>query len=275
MNSSELRGYLTGLILGDGSIDKGVHKRAFEIKSINHDFIDQIYKDISSCTNFNCKINHQLEYYDQNHIHHKESWAFKIMAHPYFNKKYHYFYNDYRQRRIHMTALKWLTLRGLANWYMSDGYICLVGKTKGVIRDRRVDLCTDRYTKSDVEKIQKYLLEYWGWDTSIIQRKQNGRNIHRLRFKKTSAQDFLYKIHPYITPSFQYKLDMRYDHQPHWMTDEYYSLMIEIHKRESLNEVEKSTDEGEEIVYDGSTWRKNHYHPEEAAYSEALTYQNS
>lgn len=33
MNSSELKGYLTGLIVGDGYIDKGVTKRAFEIKN--------------------------------------------------------------------------------------------------------------------------------------------------------------------------------------------------------------------------------------------------
>ena len=36
IKSSELRGFFTGLILGDASIDKGVHKRAFNIKSINN-----------------------------------------------------------------------------------------------------------------------------------------------------------------------------------------------------------------------------------------------
>ena len=33
MNSSELKGYLTGLIVGDGCIGKGVTKRTFEIKN--------------------------------------------------------------------------------------------------------------------------------------------------------------------------------------------------------------------------------------------------
>ena len=45
MHSSELRGYLTGLILGDGHIDKGVTKRAFEIKSVHFDFIQKIKND--------------------------------------------------------------------------------------------------------------------------------------------------------------------------------------------------------------------------------------
>ena len=42
INSSELRGFFTGLILGDASIDKGVHKRALMIKSINRDFSDAV-----------------------------------------------------------------------------------------------------------------------------------------------------------------------------------------------------------------------------------------
>jgi hypothetical protein len=51
MKSSELKGYLTGLILGDGTIDKGTTKRAFRIKSINFDFIDKIEKDLKDTTN--------------------------------------------------------------------------------------------------------------------------------------------------------------------------------------------------------------------------------
>lgn len=269
MNSSELRGYLTGLIFGDGRIDNGVRKRAFEIKSMNEDFIKQIYKDISSCTNFQCSYRMVEGYTDAKGVSHKKCWIFRINAHPYFAKKYHFFYNDYRQRRIHKTALKWLTLRGLANWYMSDGYICLVGKTKGFIYDRRVDLCTDRYRKPDVKKIRTYLKEQWGWETSLIQRKQNKKTIYRIRFKKRSAQDFLYKIHPFITPSFRYKLDMKYDHRPDWMTDEYYNLMKEIHECESLNEADKqSAGVGEEIVYDGSIRQKSRFPQEGHVYLE-------
>lgn len=234
MNSTELRGYLTGLILGDGYIDKGVRKRAFAIKSINKDFIAKIYSDITSTTNFRCKIKYHKPY-TANNVHHKQYWELFIASHPYFNKKYNYFYDDYRHRRITNEALSWLNLNGLANWYMSDGYICLVGKTKGVIKDRRIDLCTDRYTKNDVEKIKKYFLETWGWETSIIQRKDKKIIRYRIRFKKKSAQDFLYKISPYVAPSLKYKLDMKYDYQPIWMTDEYYNLMNEIRKCEYPN----------------------------------------
>lgn len=52
MESSELKGYLTGLIVGDGYIDSGVVKRRFEIKSIDRNFINKIKTDIESCSNF-------------------------------------------------------------------------------------------------------------------------------------------------------------------------------------------------------------------------------
>lgn len=274
MNSTELRGYLTGLILGDGTINKGVQKRSFEIKSINEDFIMQIYKDITSCSDFDVMVKYVEAYTDKNWVNHKANYTLTIKAHPYFNKKYNYFYDDYRKRRITTESLHWLTLQGLANWYMSDGYICLVGKTKGFIRDRRVDLCTDRYKKEDVVKIQTYLKNKWGWDTSLIKRKTNQKVMYRLRFTKISAQDFLYQIHPYIVPSFHYKLDMAYDYQPTWMTDDYYNLMTEIQKCEHPN---NEIVEGEDIVYgfEGSPRQKNPYQPAVAAYLEALTSLNS
>lgn len=57
MKSSELKGFLTGLLIGDGSIDKGVTKRAFSIKSVDKSFIDKIETEIKSCTNFKYVVN--------------------------------------------------------------------------------------------------------------------------------------------------------------------------------------------------------------------------
>lgn len=244
MNSTQLRGYLTGLILGDGHIDKGVTKRSFEIKTINEEWANKIFNDIKDSTNFQISLNEFSEYIGEDGTHHKKYYSVKIKAHPYFNKKYNYFYDDKRHRRITKESLNWLNLEGLANWYMSDGYICLVGKTKGNIRDRRVDLCTDRYSYSDVLKIQEYLLNEWGWETNIIQRKTNSKIMYRIRFNLKSAQDFLYKISPYVVSSFNYKLNLEYDYRPKWMSDEYYNLMLKIQKCEPPT----VNTEGEDIV---------------------------
>lgn len=230
MNSSKLKGYLTGLILGDGHIDKGVSKRAFSIKSINFDFIEEIQSTLSETTNFTMYIK-QIPSSYKDGVNRKAYQELRIKAHPYFAKKYHYFYNDFKKRVITTTTLSWLNLEGLANWYMSDGYITLVGKTKGIIKDRRVELSTDRYSYNDVLKIKRYFEESFGYKVKIIDRKRN--NQYRIRISLKDAQDFFVMIRPHVVDSFLYKLDMKYDYKPEWMTEEYYSLMKYISQRES------------------------------------------
>ena len=52
MNTTELESYLTGLILGDGYIDKGVTSRAFYLKTINKEWAEKVYLDLEKTTNF-------------------------------------------------------------------------------------------------------------------------------------------------------------------------------------------------------------------------------
>lgn len=215
MNSSELKGYLTGLILGDGRIDNGVTKRAFEIKSIHFDFIQKIKNDIESCSSFKINIKHCSEYIGKDNTHHKESWSLRIDAHPYFNKKYHHFYDDYRNRTFSTEAASWLTANGLANWYMSDGYVCLVGKESGKIYNRRIDFATDRYPQFIVERLSKMLYDRFNIESSVVKRGK----FYRIRIKSTSYQTFINLIYPYIVPSMQYKLYLGYEYQPKWMED--------------------------------------------------------
>ena len=217
MNSSELRGFLTGLILGDGCIDKGVHKRAFSIKSINSEFIQYIAKCIDETTNFKWFIRNNPEHYSCG-CNHLESWEFVIKAHPYFNKIFHYFYNDNRHRKVYAKTLSWLNPRGLANWYMSDGYVCLVGKTKNFIRDRRVDICTDRYFEEDVKLMQNILLSKFNIKNSIIKR----NNTYRLRICKESYETFFKIISPYVVPSMRYKMYLGYTNKPDMFSNEFW-----------------------------------------------------
>lgn len=226
INSSELKGYLTGLIFGDGYIDGGNTKRAFVIKSINKDFIDEIKANLESCTNFKINVR-DIPEHDSCGCHHKESWELRVQAHPYFAKKYHHFYDDYRHRIASKESLEWLTPHGLANWYMCDGYICLVGKTKGFIRSRRIDICTDRYSKQTVESMCIALRNKFRLDTSIIKRNDQ----YRIRIKQTSYNDFISLIAPYIVNSMRYKLYLGYETQPYWMDDDVWTIQEEIIKR--------------------------------------------
>jgi len=95
-------------------------------------------------------------------VHRKPYKELIIKSNPYFAKIYHFFYSDDRKRTAPLKYLELLSAEGLANWFMSDGYITLVGKTKGYIKDRRVEICTDRYSKEEVEKIQQYFKKTYG-----------------------------------------------------------------------------------------------------------------
>ena len=218
MNSSELKGYLTGLIIGDGCIESGITKRAFAIKSINYNFIKKIEADLKSCTIFNINIRHTPEHFSYG-CNHKESWELRIKAHPYFAKKYHHFYDDNRNRIISKEAMSWLTPNGLANWYMSDGYVCLVGKTKGIITNRRMDICTDRYSLETIEKLSNLLYDKFEIHTSIVKRER----FHRIRISNRSYINFINLIRPYVVRGFEYKLYLGYEQKPIWMSDDFWN----------------------------------------------------
>lgn len=220
INASELRSFLTGLILGDGTIDKGTNKRSFRIKSINHDFINYIEYVIKNNTCFRYYINEFPEMIDRYNVRHQKCWQFVITSHPYFNKLYHYFYDDYRHRTVYTKTLNWLTPIGLANWYMSDGYICLVGKNTGNIYNRRLDICTDRYKLEDIQKIQNFLQDKFGIRTSINKRGKS----YRIRICMESYEKFITLIQPYIVPSMLYKLYLGYNNKQKWMSNDFWNF---------------------------------------------------
>lgn len=215
MNSSELKGYLTGLILGDGFIGSGITKRSFSIKSIHYDFIERIKSDLESCTNFKISIKFTPEHYSCG-CNHKDSWELNIKSHPYFCKKYHHFYNDYKKRIASKDALNWLNDVGLANWYMSDGYVCLVGKESNNIYNRRIDMCTDRYDLETIYRMMKMLKEKFNLETSLVKRGK----FYRIRIKQKSYSNFINIISPYIVDSMKYKLYLGYQFQPKWMDND-------------------------------------------------------
>ena len=223
MNSSELKGYLTGLIFGDARIDNGVTKRAIRMRSINKDFIYKIKSDLESCSNFDIVVNfHQGKW--ANGCNHKDNWELYIKAHPYFAKKYHHFYDDYKHRVASKEALSWLTPNGLANWYMSDGYVCLVGKSANNIRSRRIDICTDRYSLETVEAMSRMLKDKFNLNCSIIKRDK----FRRLRIQQSSYETFINLVKPYMVDSMMYKLYLGYEYQPVWMSDENWQIQMNL-----------------------------------------------
>lgn len=215
IKSSELRGFFTGLILGDAIIDKGVKARALRIKSINKEFIDMISAIVENNTPFTYYVIEKPKKIGIDEVYHKPYWEFVIKANPYFNKLYHFFYNDIRHRVVYSQNLNWLNPIGLACWYMSDGYVCLVGKTKGFITDRRIDICTDRYFVEDIELMRRVLKNKFDLNTNLIKRGK----FYRIRVLKDSYEKFINIVSPYIVPSMLYKLYLGYQNKPNNLSD--------------------------------------------------------
>lgn len=241
MNSSELKGFLTGLMYGDGFIEKGVTKRSFKIKTIYKDFAEKIKSNFDECNVFETKIFFHNGY-TKNNVNHKDWYELSIKSHPYFAKKYHHFYDDYKNRIASKESLNWLTPMGLAYWYMSDGYICLVGKTKGFIRDRRIDFCTDRYSLETINKMREMLMKKFNISTSIIKR----NNFYRIRIKKESYLTFYQLVSPYIIeiPSMHYKLYLGYNIKPDWIPEEIWEIQNKLKSAIALTDKA----EGKDIV---------------------------
>ena len=221
INSTELKSFYAGLIISDGYIAKGVSNRAFILRTINKDFAEYIESFTQAHTNFTTRIKYLPAKIDNNLVHHKEHWEFSTKAHPYFAKLYHIFYDDYRKKYIHPDMLSWLDLRGLANWYMADGYCTNVGKTKGKIVNCRVEFCNDCFTYDDNLLFCKYMSGL-GYKTNPIKR----GNVYRASMSLYDAQRFFVEINQYIVPSMKYKLYMNI--QRPWMTDEYLLLKSDI-----------------------------------------------
>ena len=232
ISSSELRGFFTGLILGDATIDRGVRARALRMKFTNKEFLDLVVSIVEENTPFKYYLREQPKRVDSNGVHHRRYWDFGIVAHPYFNKLYHYFYNDTRHRVVYSKNMRWLNPIGLASWYMSDGYVCLVGKTKGQIVDRRMDICTDRYYLEDIHLMQCVLKERFDIETTVIKRGK----FYRIRVAKSSYEQFISTVSPYIVPSMQYKLYLGYQSKPDILSEDAWEFQQYLHSATTLTD---------------------------------------
>lgn len=106
---------------------------------------------------------------------------------------------------------------------MSDGYVCLVGKTKEMIKNRRVDFCTDRYDMVAIRRLQKALSRF-DIETSVIK----CGNKRRIRVKASSYERFIWLIGPYVVPQMRYKLWLGYPEKPSWMSEKCWDLQEDL-----------------------------------------------
>jgi hypothetical protein len=208
MNSTELRSFFYGTLLGDSYIHNGV----FYCKQISKDLIDFKAKIIKKhFPNDKVKVSEHEAYIDKNGVHHQKWYELSLSKCEYVKKLEKLFYPQ-GKKIIPKNVINKLTPLGLALWYADDGTTVLVqyNKSTGGARSRRALLCTDCFTKEEHDNIILPELKELGFNVVVLKR----GDVYRINFKDMQkVQKFFLTIGKYFYnyfPSLLYKMDLGY-----------------------------------------------------------------
>jgi len=229
LNQSELKSFFYGTLLGDSYI----HNGTFACKQITKNLVyfkaGIIKKYLPDAKVF---VNEFDGYTDKNGVCHQKYYQLNVSGSEYIKKLNDLFYP--KGVKIYpMGVIKHLTPLGFAMWYADDGTTILVGKneTTSSSKSRRVQFCTDGFTKEDNLIIQKEMIEL-NFNCKIIDRCRN--NQVRIEISPKDGQKLFCKIEKYFYyfPEMLYKLDMGYrlkslDNKT-YVNEEYKNLFFKI-----------------------------------------------
>lgn len=188
---TELRQFLLGSFLGDGSFTKSSKTKSKTSRlTIGHGEKQTTYllwkKDFLDKKG----INTNTYYYTAKDKRTKKgfytSGFLKTESNPIFN-----IYNEQYvpKKSIKYDFVKDLDAFGLAVWYMDDGFV-----TKNCFQ---ISSCG--FTLEEINILQKVLLENFGIET-------NTNAVNEIYIKTISREKFISLVKPFIIPSLQYKL---------------------------------------------------------------------
>lgn len=225
LNRKQLQSFLTGNLLGDGSLANG----SFEVKQINKDLINFKYKIFKRYLSQK-KIKKRFipANVDKFGVSRKNTYGFYVSPTKHLKELESEFY-DKKGRVLPVHKLHEIDELGLAVWFADDGTTVQVGfnKSTGSARSRRVQICTDAYCKEEVEKIVEFFRSRYG-KAKLIRRTGDK---YRVQIQGLGSQQFLIDISPYFInyfPSLLYKLDLGYRNESlenrSYVTPEYQEL---------------------------------------------------
>jgi len=208
MNSQELRSFFYGTLLGDSYI----HNGTFYCKQISKDLIEYKAKIIdSNLPDAKVKIIEHEEYVDKNNVYHQKFYVLSASHSEYIKKLEKLFYPN-GKKVCPKNVINKLTPLGLAMWYADDGTTVLVQfnlKTRSA-KNRRVQLCTDSFTKEEHDSIIIPELKELGFDVTYVIRGEhyrvNIRNMLKIQNTFISIGEYFIKYFP----SLLYKMDLGY-----------------------------------------------------------------
>ena len=185
---------ILGSILGDGSLK--IHKNyknarfKFRHSSIQREYFDWKVSMVQEISSENCTILQSPDGFSKNQKLLYQSRALESLT-VIYNRTH-----SSNKTKIQRKWLNHLTPLSLLIWWLDDGSL-ISNKRKGV-------LCTDGFSKSEVQLLSNYLYVVWGVSTRVASISAKNRKLSkqkeyfRLWFSTTELKKFLRIILPHI-----------------------------------------------------------------------------
>ncbi|WP_143044377.1 hypothetical protein [Paenibacillus sp. CF384] len=210
---ARLRGVLAGMLLGDGSlhIQKGGRHASY---SMTHTIKQRAYLEFKATI---LREITPLNYYEtapKPKIPNGQVQC-KTKTNPFYTELRSIVYPN-GQKTVTLEWLNWLTLEGLALWYMDDGSL---SKRRSYnkrgqyrIASRCIQFATCGFSLEEQEILRIFVKERFDLDFKTVKSHQTAENTYySLRAAATVANKLFDLIRPFVVPCMAYKIDMEYD----------------------------------------------------------------
>lgn len=199
LNEFDLTKTISSFLFGDGylRLRSGMKNATYSCKQVSEheDYLTwqkSVLEQITKVATYRTPA-----FTDKNGVNHKEIFMIETKSHPFFTKLHERWYMHGRKTfSVHdANNLDW---RGLANWYMDDGYIL---NSQDRAQRNTIWLCTDSFTHAEVILLQKILFDNFNLPFNLRKRDK----FYRLVLREKFIQQFVDGVKPYVFDSFKYK----------------------------------------------------------------------
>lgn len=227
LNGKELKSFFYGTLLGDSYLYHGTFCCKQITKSLIYFKGRIIQKYFPYC---GLRIKEYDGYTDKNGVNHQKYYQLTTTRTEYFKKLQNKFYPN-GKKIVTKDMIQSLTPIGYAMWYADDGTTVLVTPNQNGAKSRRIQFCTDGFTKEENLLIKKE------WESifdkiTVIDRKR--KEQVRLQISPRDGQKLFNEIYPYFLyfPEMLYKLDLGYRYSSlenrRYVSKEYQDLFLKI-----------------------------------------------
>lgn len=209
MTRKDLTKVVAASLLGDAFIEKQYYGNArFSLKQkIDHkDYVEYIATYLESLTSTSYYITEpKIQNIKGKDCNVSGTITVRTKAHPTYTKIHERMYLN-KVKRIDPHYLTLLDAEMLAIWFQEDGYKMTPSDGKDV--NDLVILCTDSFTYGDLMLARRAIIEKTGFIFNVNRRGLNANDemTYRMHLSRKQTTAFLEYVHPYIVPSFEYKL---------------------------------------------------------------------